>query len=55
MKDLELLDVMAQIRHVFGSESFIWETRGRVSDVHECGGATEETHDQERAESLQLT
>ena len=24
MKDLELLNVMAQIRHVFGGETFIW-------------------------------
>jgi len=55
MKDLEFLNVMVQIRHVFGSESFIWEMRGRVSDVHECGGATKETHGQERVESLQLT
>ena len=55
MKDLELLNVMTQIRHVFGSESFIWEVRGRVSDMQECGGAAEETHGRERAGSLQLT
>jgi len=24
MEDLELLNVLAQIRHVFGGESFIW-------------------------------
>lgn len=33
MKDLELLNIMAQIRHVFGGESFLWETREKVSDI----------------------
>ena len=33
MKDLELLNVMAQIRHVFGGESFIWGIGERVSGV----------------------
>ena len=27
MKGLELLNFMAQIRHVFGGESFIWRMR----------------------------
>jgi len=55
MKDFELLDVMAQIRHVFGGESLIYGMRGRVSDMQECGGAAEETHGRERTESLRLT
>ena len=33
VKDLELLNVMAQIRHVFGGESFIWGMRERVSGM----------------------
>jgi hypothetical protein len=33
MKDLELLHVMAEIRHVFGGESFLWRTEDGVSDM----------------------
>jgi len=35
VKDLKLLNVMTQIRHVFGGKSFIWRTRERVSDMGE--------------------
>ena len=28
MEELEVMDVMAQVRHVFGSESFIWRMEG---------------------------
>ena len=33
MIDLELLNVMAQIRHVFGGEGFIWGMREDVSGM----------------------
>ena len=33
MKDLELLNVMARIRHVFGGESLIWGMREGVGDL----------------------
>ena len=33
MKDLEVLNVMVQIRHVFGGESLIWRMKEGVSDV----------------------
>jgi len=33
MKDLEFLNVMAQIRQVFGGESFIWWMSEEVSDI----------------------
>jgi len=33
MKNLELLNLVAQIRHVFGGESFIW-----WAVCKECGG-----------------
>jgi len=33
MKDLELLNAMARIRHVFGGESLIWRMSEGVSDM----------------------
>ena len=34
MKDLEPLHVVAQIRHVFGGEGFIWKTGDGMRDMH---------------------
>lgn len=33
VKDLELLDVVSQIRHVLGEEDFIWRTGKGVNDI----------------------
>jgi len=35
MEDLELLNLAAQIRHVFGSKSLIWGMKEGVGDVQE--------------------
>ena len=35
MKDLEFLNIMAQIRQVFGGESFIWRMNEEVGDMQE--------------------
>jgi hypothetical protein len=40
MKDLGLLNVMAQIRHVFGGESFLWGTRKNVNIIARMSRST---------------